>query len=57
MASSHAGEYMVPAHVDDHAAVLLGTEQLGRLPGGEHRATEIHGKEEIQLLDVSELGS
>src|SRR2546422_1653724 len=45
-------EYMIPGHVEDDAARGLDVHQLDRLPGGEHRAAQIHGEKPVELLDA-----
>src|SRR5436309_1212032 len=48
--SRHAGEDVVPAHVDDDAALLLRAEHLRGMPRGENRAAKIHREHAVQLL-------
>ena len=53
----HAGEHVIPAHVDDDAALLLRAQHLRRAPRGEHRPAQIDREQQVQLLDVRERGA
>jgi selenide,water dikinase len=48
--SAHAGDHVIPAHVDDHAAAFLRAQQIGRLPRRQHRPAKIHSEDSIDFL-------
>src|SRR2546422_1027476 len=53
-----ASEHMVPGHVEDDAARggWVGVHHLDGLPRGEHRATQVHGQQSIELLGAGQAG-
>src|SRR5205814_10104762 len=50
--------HMVPGHVEDDAARggWVGVHHLDGLPRGEHRATQVHRQQSIELLGAGQAG-
>ena len=46
----HADEHVIPAHVDDNAAGVLGRHELDGLPRREDRPAQVDAQEQVELL-------